>query len=771
MPSLERHVRRIVQYRWLVLVLSLAIAVAASAGISRLVFEGDYEVFFDDDNPMLVAYRDIEDTYTRADSLIFVLDPKGGDVFERRVLVAIEEMTEQAWRLPHSRRVNSLTNFQHTEAVGDDLFVGDLFADPAVMSAAEIAARRRVALSEPMLVNAQVSPSGHVTGVQVTVLLPEDNPSAIAEVVVAGRALAARFEERYPDLKVRLTGSTIISQAFNDGARGDLVSLVPLMYLVMLIVLGILLRSVGAVFITLVIMAAAAGSGLGMASWLGIPLTGPSVSAVTITLMIAVANAVHLLTKFESNLAAGMARDEATVRSLVSNAGPVSLACVTTAVGFLVLNTSDLPPFRYLGNTAALGVAAVLFFCFTLVPALMVIMPTRRVRRQSAKLDWSRFSGWVIRHRKPILWSSLAVAASLSLFVTKNEFNDQFVGYFDPDAPVRADTQFAGDNLTGVYSALYSVPADGPGGVVDPDFLRHLDAFATWARNHPSVRSVAVFTDVMKRLNRSMHGDDADWYRVPESRELAAQYLLLYELSLPFGLDLTDQIDIDKSRTKLRVGFPNITNNEITAFERDAAEWMRKNWPPHMVTPASNPTILFAHIWDIGSRSLLKGLGLAVIVISVIISWAMKSVKLGLISLVPNLLPAVMAFGLWGLIDGRIDISASTVAAIAFGIVIDDTIHFLSRYNRGRKRDGLEPAAAISHAFAEVGGALLYTTVVIAIGFAVLTQSAFGFNTTMGLLTAITVILALLLDFLLLPSLLLTLEGKSHAKVRPQPAG
>lgn len=603
MSSVERYAGKVVQYRWLVLLFSLLVAAVSSTGMSKLVFEGSYEIFFDDENPMLAAFHNIEDTFSRADGMNFVVTPAGGDVFERQVLVAIEEMTEEAWRLPHSRRVNSLTNFQYTLAVDDNLFVSDLFSNAADMPEAEIEIRRKAALAEPILVDAQVSPMGDVTGISVIVFIPDDDPDATENIAQAGRDFAARFEARYPDLRIRITGSPIITDAFNQASRGDLATLVPLMYLVMLIMMGALLRSVGAIVITFVVMAASAGTGLGLSTWMGLPMTGPSTGAVTITLMIAVANAIHLLTKFEHNLAAGMPRAAAVVRALTSNAGPISLACLTTAIGFMVLNTSDLPPYRYMGTTAALGVVAVWFYCFTVVPALMAIIPRKAGGKVRREAGWALFADWVIGHRRVILWASLAVVTTLSLFVTRNEFNDQFVGYFDPESQVRSDAQFTSDNLSGIYGILYSVPANGPGGVTDPVYLSHLDAFAQWVREHPTVKGVSVFTDVMKRLNRSMHGDDQDWYRIPESRELAAQYLLLYEMSLPMGLDLTNQVDIDKSATKVRVGVPNVTNNEIIALEEDADAWIRANWPDYMHTTPANPTLLFAHIWDIGSKS------------------------------------------------------------------------------------------------------------------------------------------------------------------------
>lgn len=134
MPLVEQFVELVIRHRWLTLAASLAISIAATLGTERIVFEGDYEIFFDDENPILIAYRDIEDTFTRVDTLIFAVIPKSGNIFERDVLAAVKELTAEAWRLPHSRRVNSLTNFQHTVARDDDLVVGDLYPDPAAMS-------------------------------------------------------------------------------------------------------------------------------------------------------------------------------------------------------------------------------------------------------------------------------------------------------------------------------------------------------------------------------------------------------------------------------------------------------------------------------------------------------------------------------------------------------------------------------------------------------------------------------------------------------------
>jgi predicted RND superfamily exporter protein len=268
------------------------------------------------------------------------------------------------------------------------------------------------------------------------------------------------------------------------------------------------------------------------------------------------------------------------------------------------------------------------------------------------------------------------------------------------------------------------------------------------------VLHVNTLTDIMKRLNRNMHGDDPEWHRLPDQRELSAQYLLLYEMSLPYGLDLNNQIDIGKSATRMTVSLESMSTNELLALEQRAQAWLTEN-TPHMQTNGASPSVMFAHIGYRNIRSMLTGTTIALVLISLVLIIALRSVKIGLISLVPNLVPAAMGFGLWGLLVGEVGLALSVVTGMTLGIVVDDTVHFLSKYLRARREQGLDATDAVRYAFSTVGMALWVTSLVLIAGFMVLTQSAFKLNADMGLLTAITIGFALAADFLFLPPLLM----------------
>jgi hypothetical protein len=271
------------------------------------------------------------------------------------------------------------------------------------------------------------------------------------------------------------------------------------------------------------------------------------------------------------------------------------------------------------------------------------------------------------------------------------------------------------------------------------------------------VLHVNSLTDIMKRLNKNLHGDDPAWYRLPDQRDMAAQYLLLYEMSLPYGLDLNNQIDVGKSATRLVVTVANISSNEMLALEDTAQDWLKRN-APYMRSDGASPAVMFAHIGQRNIRSMLTGTTVALVLISLVLVIALRSLKIGLVSLIPNLAPAAMAFGLWGVLVGEVGLALSVVTGMTLGIVVDDTVHFLSKYLRARREQHLDSPDAVRYAFSTVGMALGVTSVVLIFGFLVLTLSPFRMNADMGLLTAVTIAFALAADFLFLPPLLMKVD-------------
>jgi predicted RND superfamily exporter protein len=327
--------------------------------------------------------------------------------------------------------------------------------------------------------------------------------------------------------------------------------------------------------------------------------------------------------------------------------------------------------------------------------------------------------------------------------------------------PYRAATDFMQDNLSGMMVVEISVKTNTPSGINNPEYLNSVSDFSDWLRARPETDHVNTITDTLKRLNKNMHADDPRWYKLPESQEMSAQYLLLYEMSLPYGLDLNNQLDVDKSSSRIVLTLKNMTSNELINVEKDMIEWFAKHAPQYDVDFAS-PSLMFAHIGQRNITSMLIGTTLALILISILLGVALKSWRFGLISLLPNLAPAAIGFGIWGLYSGQVGLGLSVVIGMTLGIVVDDTVHFLSKYLHARRNKNANTKEAVHYAFDNVGRALWVTTFVLVAGFTVLAQSSFKMNADMGFLTALTIFIALVVDFLFLPPLLMLLDKNKH---------
>lgn len=811
----------IIHYRWIIIVACVMAVFLAASGGRFLSFTNNYRVFFSEENPQLKAFDALERMYTKNDNVMFIVTPKDGKVFAKDTLSAIEELTEQAWQLPYSIRVDSISNFQHTLAEGDDLIVQDLVEDAETFSDEKIETIKNIALNEPLLKNKLLSSTAKVTGVNATIQLPgKDETKEGPEVVAKARQILADFKKKYPEIEIRLNGMIMMNNAFSEASQQDMQQLVLPSFLLMIVILGILIRDLSKPWYSLIILFSALGAvifvmatfftkgnqflpvslikpltfavvalpfawyylflrllpgtattflviifsimaAMGIGGYVGFPLTPPSMSAPTIILTVAIANCVHILITFLHDMRAGSTKYNAIVESLRVNIQPVFLASITTAIGFLSMNFSDAPPFQQLGNYVAFGVVASFILSVTFLPAVISLLPVK-VKQVDTEKDraMEKLGNFVVENQKRLMIGMGIIIITLVSFVPKNELNDIFVEYFDESVTFRANSDYMIDNLTGLYNIDYSLNSGEEGGVSNPEYQTSIEAFAEWYRQQPETIHVSVFTDIMKRLNKNMHADDNQYYRTPTTRELSAQYLLLYEMSLPYGLDLNNQINVDKSATRMTVTMKTISSNEIIALEERAQKWLSENASNIKNADGSGPNVMFAHIGKRNIISMLTGTTVALFLISMILIFALRSFKIGFISLLPNLVPAAMGFGLWGLLVGEVGLALSVVTGMTLGIVVDDTVHFLSKYLRARREKGFSAENAVRYAFSHVGRALVTTSIILVVGFSVIAQSTFELNSSMGLLTAIVIIFALAADFLFLPALLIKFEGK-----------
>ncbi|MEO1437248.1 MAG: efflux RND transporter permease subunit [Bacteroidota bacterium] len=754
----------VLKYRWPVLLATLMIAMGLGYGGQFIAFDGDYHAFFKKSNPQLQAFDALQEKYTKDDNVLIMIEPKQGELFTKENLIALKSLTDSAWQTPFSTRVDAITNFQHTYAEQDDLYVEDLVDDPDHLNADEVEKIKHIALKEPLLVHRLIDPDGKVTAINITVKLPGKDPAENAQVASFVRQITTAFEEQHPNMETYLSGMIMLNGAFFEASMADMGTLMPLMFLVIILAIGITTRSVTATFTTLVIIMLSLMAAMGAGGWMGIKLTPPSAAAPTIIMTLAIADSIHVLISVLQKMREGFTKTEAIRESLRLNFMPVFITSLTTIIGFLSMNFSEVPPFHDLGNLTSVGMAAAFLFSVTTLPAMLSLLPIRvNVREASAprRLGLTdRLAEFVVARHKPILYMSTLAILGFVFLAMQNNLNDEFVEYFDKKVAFRTDTDAISEKLTGIYNVEFSVGAGEEGGVNNPDYLAYLSDFETWLYEQPEVIHVNSYVETSKRVNKSMHGDSLQYYQVPANREEAAQYLLLYELSLPFGLDLNNQINVDKSETRVTVTVENLSSNKMIAFSEEAENWLEGNTPESMHATGVSPTVMFSHLSKAQVNSAIRGTLAAIVLISFVLMLALRSFNFGALSLIPNIAPVAVGFGLWALGPATINVGISVVFGMTLGIIVDDTVHFLSKYLRAIREQGKSPADAVRYAFQTVGRALIVTTIVLTAGFLVLAQSSFGMNAGMAQVTILVIVMALIIDFLLLPAMLL-LFGQS----------
>ncbi len=458
---INRYTQWVIKWRIPIIIVTVLVTMLAASGVRLLSFNTNYRAFFSKENPQLTAFEKLQDVYTKNDNIMFVLEPKDGKVFTPRLMQMVEELTAEGWKVPYAIRVDALTNFQHTRAEFDDLIVEDLVENAAAKTPEELEYAKSVAMTEPVLFKRLIPEDASVTGVNVTVQLPGESITEVPTAVAYARDLAAQFNERYPEVNTYITGMVMLNNAFSEAGQGDLKTLVPIMYVIILLIMFVTLRSVSSVIAALLVILFSSLGAMGLAGWAGVQLTPPSAQAPTMIMTLAVADSIHILIAMFTEMRKGASKHEAIIESMRINMQPVFLTSLTTAIGFLSMNFSDAPPFRHLGNITAVGVVLAFVWSVTFLPALISLLPIRvpKARAESKFTAMARLGDFVVRRRRALLWGSVAVVLLLAVAVPRNQLNDQFVEYFDKRIQFRTDTDFVMERMTGIYQIEHSLGA------------------------------------------------------------------------------------------------------------------------------------------------------------------------------------------------------------------------------------------------------------------------------------------------------------------------
>ncbi len=760
MTTSDKIARFILHHLGKLTVVLLVLMALIMAGTPGLKFSSDNQSFFGGDNQEFEDLQQLGDLYAGSHGLLFMIAPPDGEAFAAETLSALQDMTADTWQTPYALRVDSVANFTHSQAIGDEIIVEPLLDEVADITPEVIANFQKVVTGNTEIRNRLISDDLQTYGINLQVILPDEFEPARDEVVAYIEGMRSRWMDAYPGFDVRITGGLLGGLTLAQAARLDIVQLVPMAFLAVICLLLLFLRSFVAVASSAAVVITGTLATFGFAGHLGIELTAGTAISPLAVMVLTSASCIHLILSWYRALD-DTDRQSALHQAISENLAPILVTTITTAIGFLGLNFAQSPPLQNMGNIVGFGLIIGMFAVFTILPLGLRLSHLKNSRKLLISNTLMRRLAHLAISRRRLWMVVFPVATVLSIIgIFRIGYDDNLIRYFDQRFQFRQDAEVIKDRLTGLDSLVFSFESPEDVGVFDANFLRDIDAFTTWLETQDTVVSVTSLTQIVKRLNKSMNGDDPAFSVIADTREANAQLMMFYELSLPVGLDLNSSIDVDRVHTRVSALQRTAHSDDIRNLAQNAESWMQEN-TPNTFARASGISIAFARISERNNSQILIGLIVVLFLVSLILMGTLRNLRMGLVSLAPNLLPAILAFGIWGFTFADVNLGSTVVTTMTFGIVVDDTVHFLMHYLQRRKL-GRSVNDALHETFNVVGSAIIITSVCLATGFAIMASSGFAINQHLGALTAIVIGFALLADLFFLPALLCKTDKDAH---------
>ena len=758
--KVERFTKAIISNKIKTLFVALIFILLATSGLRFLETPSGYRSFVESDQPNYQDILNIEEKYGNIDVLTFVIKPNEGDIFQKDALEVINQLTELSWKSPYSSRVSSLTNYQYTTVEGDDININDFINDIDALNDNDLQILKKLALQEKNIVNFILSKSAKVSFVNITLDMPNDVD--FVEPIAFAEEQKKIFNEKYPNIFVTVAGSARFSQNFQETAQSDATNMYPA-FLVLIIVLSyLLLRSVLASLLSLIIIFLSILPSMGSAGWLEYQVLPPLIIAPIVILTIALAHAIHILSIALSNMNEGMQKDLAIIESMKINFMPVFLTSFTTGVGVAGVNFGNIPAFSEMANAVVFGSLYSFLLSITVLPVLFMIMPIKSSKKNNLILPALHALGNLIFKFK---YYVIAIVSLITIFlvslIPSLYFDDDFDAYFDRVDDWVEVKNIVNDEFGSSFFIFANMDSGEIDGITDPNYLNKLDEFANWLESQDEVVTVSTVADVIKTLNKNMNAGSEDFYTIPDSKALNAQYFLMYEFSVPYGMDLKNQMTANKSQSRLLIRINNATSIQSRAFHQRTKEWIAENLGSYKSDGIVGIPVMFPYVYQENTQGLVRGLIFSFGIIIVVIGVTLRSVRFGLISVVPNVVPFLLAYGVLSIFTKVVTFSHTVAILIAIGLVVDATIHFLTKFKKANSMN-LSPYDAIQYCYKYVGYPIIVASVCLFSGFLFLIQSSFQTNYVLGGMCALIILLALVIDLLLLPSLLLIFGNKSR---------
>ena len=751
----------IIRYRPLCIIISLLILAGLAQGLSKINFNPDINAFFPENDTLTTSHLSIEDTYSSMDNAVIGIGVKEGTVFTNEVLSLIEDLTERAWKTPHSLRVDSLSNYSYVSADGDDLYIEPFLEGSSTYDLKTLKEKELIIEEEELAYGAIISKDKKTSLINIVFDPPrKDIEAEYQESLNYVLGFLEEARKNHPEVDLIISGIVYMEYQSPMLLKAQMPKLMPTAILVILLTLFLLLRSLVAVAGSFLVILMSVVSAMGSIGFMSGDIAQPFIMVPILIATLAVADCVHLFTLYFQNLDSSRKSKEAMLESLKLNLQPLFLTSLTTAIGFLSLNLAPVEPLRGIGNGVAVGVFLAFIFTVLLLAPIVSYFNVKQSKNINFQKNIARKLGrFSIKNYKRLLVIVPVISCFLMAFIPLNKTNDNPLEFYSERYTTSAaDSKWISQRIGGTFPVSYELYSQGI--VSDPEFLREVDKFSEWLASNKEVLHVSSLSKIMKNLNKTLHGKQEEWNIIPTEPDLSAQYLFFYEMSLPYGLDLTNSISQNKESIKLVASLKELGSLEYREFAKRVENYASQNMPEDMVSIGTGTRPIFAFMSNMLITQLIYALGIGIVLITATIILFFRSLRYGMLTSVTNLLPIGVAFGIWAIVSGEISMLVGIGMGTTLGIIVDFTVHFLSKYLHARRQKNLSAEEAVEYAFETVGFALIITSFSLILGFLVLLQAFFIPIHGFVLFSSIAFLSALIIDLLLFPALLITWDKR-----------
>lgn len=764
---MQRWFKLVLDHPWAVIIVVALLTLAAASFLPRITFDASIDAMIPDDDPVLVELRDVVEDFGSQD--LFLIAVQADNVFSASTLKKIHDLAAELEALPGVAEVQTPLNAQKVESGFFGIEIAPM-ADELPQTPEEIEQFKADILSSPYagrLVTAD--------GRGAALFLELDNHGS-----GEGRnELMAKIEETvkgYEDPEqIHVMGDAYVFYYTERAMKQDLLKLVPFVVVIIAVVLYFSLRSVLGIVIPLVTVGISVIWTVGIMIGMGIPVSIISMVMPVILVTIGIASSIHILNKYQEGLASGLPKRRALEETFAAITSPVLMAALTTAAGFASLITAFVHPIREFGVLTAIGVMLAMGLSLSLVPAFLILVkePQARAARKNDEEEGKdsiltsvllRFVHWAVNRPKRLAAAVGVVSLVFILGATLITLESNIVNYFGASSPVKKATKVIEDVFGGSMQIAVVLDTGDPDGIKDPSVLHELVAVQDYLNSFDTINHAASLADVVRQLNQAMWDGDPEFYAIPESKEAVAQLLLLFELQGGSGVD--SLVTYDYSKALVTAQMKTLDAEEMGHVIAEVEQFLKERYGSNSPLKAhltGTPKVM-QRLMNRYVQTQISSLASSSIAVALIVSLLMKSLTLGLLSMVPLVFTVVINFGIMGFARLPLDAVTSMISSVAIGIGVDYAIHYISRY-RWEAANGLDSAEALKRTSASAGRSIVFNAFALVVGFLVLVFSHFRAIAVFGMLVSASMIVSSMAALLVIPLVLNNLAKRSLHRI------